>query len=66
MSDDTNAIEQAAVTAHWPGQAVHVCLSHAEKLQGIARAMGFTCSVTPYSGEAVCINCLNEAKRKAR
>ena len=59
----TPAAYPATVIVHWPGQSVSCCDRHAEKLMGMAGAMGFSVTATIAPFDAQCTNCVNEGER---
>lgn len=54
----------ALVIVHWPGKDIPACLDHATKLKAVANTLGFFVSMTPSSGDEMCTNCENEAKKE--
>ena len=62
MSDEKKIV--ATKIAHWPNQDVPCCDEHAEKLKGLAGAMGFTVSVTDAAEGLECVNCKSEEALK--
>lgn len=56
-------MSEATQIGHWPGQSTPVCDHHAEMMQRIANAMGFSVSFTECGEETICKNCENEEKR---
>ena len=62
--DVKEEIETASVIAHWSSGPVFCCLEHAVGLQKLGEFMGLHVHLEPYSGDALCTNCVNEKSKK--
>jgi hypothetical protein len=57
-------VKKAEFIVHWPGQDTPACEAHAKKLKNLAVYMGFVVSASACQADALCANCVNEAKKE--
>lgn len=62
MTDKRESEHKATKTVHWPSGPVNCCDKHAHELTFMAKFLGSHVGVTLAPDDAVCSNCVNEAR----